>query len=137
MADVLTPQQRSYNMSRIKSRETGPEIRLRKLLFAKGIRGYRTNYGIPGRPDIVFTRLKIAVFIDGCFWHKCPKCFKKPATRSKFWMDKINSNVKRDREVNEILKKAGWKVIRLWEHEINETPAKAVDKIAKILLKYS
>lgn len=118
MADVLTKEQRSYNMSMIKGRNTKPEIALRRLLFSKGIKGYRVNYKLTGKPDIVFSVKKVAVFIDGCFWHKCPKCFKKPATNRAFWRKKIDSNIKRDKVVNAELKKKGWKVVRIWEHEL-------------------
>ena len=119
MADVLTKEQRSYNMSRIRGRDTKPEIALRKLLCSKGLRGYRVNFKLPGKPDIAFTKYKISVFIDGCFWHKCPKCFIEPETNKDFWMNKINGNAERDAETNDILTKKGWKVIRFWEHEIN------------------
>lgn len=118
MVDVLTKEQRSYNMSMIRAKNTKPEISLRKLIFANGLRGYRLHYRLNGKPDIVFPRRKIAVFIDGCFWHKCPKCFIKPASNKKFWSRKIESNVKRDKDVNRALKKKGWKILRIWEHEV-------------------
>lgn len=129
MADVHTKKQRSYNMSKIKCRDTKPEILLRKVLYAEGARGYRVNYRLNGKPDIVFPKQKIAVFVDGCFWHKCPACFQKPATNKKFWQDKINSNVKRDREINSALKKSGWKVMRFWEHDIRKKAKKCSAKI--------
>jgi len=118
MIDVLTKKQRSYCMSRIRSKDTQPEIFLRKAISSAGVKGYRLHYKLSGRPDIVFPRKKIAVFIDGCFWHKCPKCFVKPKTNVRFWNRKIESNVKRDRAVNTRLKRDGWTVIRIWEHEI-------------------
>jgi len=117
MTDVLTGKQRSYCMSRIRARNTKPEIIVRKILSKSGIRGYRLNYKLFGKPDIVFPKRNIAIFIDGCFWHKCPRCFKKPDTNRNFWMKKINSNVKRDKAVNSKLKKMGWVVLRIWEHE--------------------
>lgn len=131
MADVHTKKQRSYNMSMIKYRDTKPEASLRKLLFARGVRGYRVHYKLLGKPDIVFPKKKIAVFIDGCFWHKCPKCFVKPQTNKKFWQEKINSNVERDKNVNKQLKKAGWKVIRIWEHDVKKNLNKSYLKIYK------
>ena len=118
MADVLTKEQRSYNMSRIRGCDTGPEVLLRKLLFSRGLRGYRVKSGVFGKPDIVFPRYRIAVFIDGCFWHKCPVCFVRPETNRKFWDEKIEGNIKRDTVVNERLTGEGYAVIRLWEHEI-------------------
>lgn len=129
MTDVLTKKQRSYNMSQIKGKNTKPEVSLRKLLFVNGIRGYRTHYKLIGKPDIVFPKEKIAIFIDGCFWHKCPKCFVEPETRKKFWMEKIGGNTKRDKEVNKVLRNDGWKILRFWEHEVRKFPNKIVSKI--------
>jgi len=129
MADVHTKKQRSYNMSRINCRDTKPEILLRKLLYDEGARGYRVNYRLKGKPDIVFPKQKIVVFVDGCFWHKCPRCFQKPATNKMFWRDKINGNVKRDREINATFKESGWKVMRFWEHDIRKNVKKCCAKI--------
>jgi len=120
-------------MSQIRAKDTKPEMIIRKLLCREGIRGYRVHYRLLGKPDIVFPRKKIAVFIDGCFWHKCPVCFVEPETRKKFWMKKIEGNVKRDKEVNRFLKDKGWKVLRFWEHEVRKNPKKVLFKIAKIL----
>jgi DNA mismatch endonuclease, patch repair protein len=120
-------------MSRIRAKNTGPEVKLRKLLYSDGIRGYRIHFNLIGKPDIVFVRKKIAIFIDGCFWHKCPKCFKIPETRQEFWMKKINSNIKRDTIVNEYLQNNGWLVIRIWEHEINKHPESVLAQIKEKL----
>ena len=120
MADVLTKKQRSFNMSMIRGKNTQPEIILRRIISAAGLRGYRLNYKLPGKPDIVFTKRKIAIFIDGCFWHKCSKCFIKPRTNAKFWNKKIYSNVQRDKVVSTELKSKGWKVLRIWEHELRK-----------------
>jgi DNA mismatch endonuclease (patch repair protein) len=133
MTDVLTPEQRSYNMSQIRGKDTRPEVRLRKLLWSEGIRGYRIHYRLPGKPDIVFTKKKIVIFIDGCFWHKCPVCFQEPETRKDFWIKKIHSNIDRDKNVDEKLKNDGWTVIRIWEHEIRKDPENAVRKIIALL----
>jgi DNA mismatch endonuclease, patch repair protein len=136
MTDVLTPEQRKFNMSRIKGKNTGPEKKLRKLLWSRGIRGYRIHYKLPGKPDIVFIKKKIAIFIDGCFWHKCPDCFRAPETRKEFWMKKIQSNIVRDKKVNDRLKIDGWTVIRIWEHEIKKEPEKIVSIIKSNLKKH-
>lgn len=133
MTDVLTKEQRKLNMSRIRGKDTSPELKIRKMLYARGHRGYRIHYDIPGRPDIVFTKKRLAIFIDGCYWHKCPICFKEPQTNRDFWMNKINKNVIRDHEVNNILRSNGWTVLRFWEHEIRKEPEKVVKKIAKAL----
>lgn len=133
MTDVLTPDQRSYNMSRIRSVNTGPEVKLRALLYAEGLRGYRLHSKISGRPDIVFTRKRVAVFIDGCFWHGCPRCFKLPATRVAFWKQKIEANIARDAAINADLRKAEWKVLRIWEHDLRKRPERVVQRILKTL----
>ncbi len=133
MTDVLTPKQRTYNMSRIRGKNTVPEIKLRKMLFASGIRGYRIHYELPGKPDIVFVKKKIAIFVDGCFWHRCPVDFQEPDTRKEFWMKKIQSNIDRDKKVNELLKNEGWTVFRIWEHEIKKEPEDVVKKIITLL----
>lgn len=133
MTDVLTKAQRKLNMSRIRGKDTSPEIKIRKLLFSKGIRGYRVNYKLTGKPDIVFPGKKVAVFIDGCFWHKCPIHFQEPDTRKEFWLDKINRNVERDQIVNLKLKEAGWRILRIWEHQVRENPDLVVSEIIDIL----
>lgn len=134
MADVHTKDRRSYNMSMIKGKDTKPEVKLRKYLFSKGLRGYRLHYRSIGRPDIVFTRRKVAVFIDGCFWHKCPECFKGPKTNKKFWSEKINSNIKRDKKVTRELKSQGWRVLRIWEHELKRDLNSIYQRIKKCMV---
>jgi len=120
-------------MSRIRCRNTKPEMVLRGMLAREKVRGYKMHYKLPGNPDIVFVRKKLAVFVDGCFWHKCPRCFSKPATRTAFWIKKINGNVLRDRKINRTLKKEGWKVLRVWEHETRKNHGRVVSKIRKYL----
>jgi DNA mismatch endonuclease, patch repair protein len=122
-------------MSQIENKDTKPEKNIRKLLFSKGICGYRTNVKITGKPDICFTKYKIAIFIDGCYWHKCLKCFKEPQTNKQFWVNKINNNVERDAKINEALSKEGWTVLRFWEHEIKNNIDKCIIDIIKQLKK--
>lgn len=129
MPDILTKKQRSYNMSMIRAKNTGPEMVLRKILSKNGVRGYRLHYKLTGRPDIVFPASKLAVFVDGCFWHKCPKCFVRPKTRRAFWDNKILSNTKRDKTVNIFLRKSGWKVLRVWEHSVRKSPDSIAGRI--------
>jgi DNA mismatch endonuclease, patch repair protein len=136
MTDVLTHTQRKLNMSRIRAKNTGPEVKIRKMLPANGIRGYRIHYNLPGKPDIVFTKKKIAIFIDGCFWHKCPVCFQEPETRKEFWMKKIQSNIDRDKKVNEQLKDDGWTVLRFWEHDVRKNPDAIVKEISEMIEKF-
>jgi DNA mismatch endonuclease (patch repair protein) len=133
MTDVLTPGQRKFNMSRIHGKNTGPEIKIRKMLSSRGIRGYRIHYDLPGKPDIVFVRKKIVVFIDGCFWHKCPDCFQEPESRKEFWMKKINSNVKRDEKNTRLLTEDNWTVLRFWEHEVRKESETVVRRIVDSL----
>ena len=113
----------------IRAKNTGPEMVLRRSLSQKKIRGYRLHYKLPGTPDIVFPSGKLAVFVDGCFWHKCPKCFVRPKTRRAFWDKKIKNNTKRDSTVNQLLKKAGWKVLRIWGHAVQRSPESAAGRI--------
>ncbi len=131
MTDVHTKRQRSYNMSMIKGKNTKLEISLRKMLSSYGIKGYRINSKLLGKPDIVFSKYKIAVFVDGCFWHKCPDCYKEPKNNKKLWKTKISGNVNRDKKVNKILKKEGWLVLRFWEHLLR----KDINSVYKYLLK--
>jgi DNA mismatch endonuclease (patch repair protein) len=133
MTDVLSSEQRKKNMSRIRGKNTGPEKKLRKFLWSQGIRGYRIHFNLPGKPDIVFTKKKIAIFIDGCFWHKCPFDFQEPETRKEFWMKKINSNVERDARNTRQLQEAGWTVMRFWEHDIRKKPDEIIKKIKETL----
>jgi len=130
MADCYSKEVRSRVMSKIRSKNTKPEILLRKCLWNLGYRGYRIhNKDLPGKPDIVFTKKKIAIFIDGCFWHKCPLDFQEPKSNKKYWMEKIQLNVERDKKINEDLQTGGWVVVRIWEHMIKKEPEKAIDQI--------
>ena len=128
MADVLTKKQRSYCMSRIRGRDTGPELALRRAAWAAGLR-YRVRNGLKGRPDIVFASARVAVFVDGCFWHGCPLHSVKLKTRAVFWAEKIERNRVRDAEVRIALKKQGWTVLRFWEHEIDGALPRVVSRI--------
>lgn len=130
MADVLTRKQRSYCMSRIRGRDTGPEMALRRGTWAAGLR-YRVNNRLTGRPDIVFVSARVAVFVDGCFWHGCPLHAVKPKTRATFWAEKIGRNQARDAEVTSALKRQGWTVLRFWEHEIESQLPRVVASIRK------
>jgi DNA mismatch endonuclease, patch repair protein len=116
-------------MSRNKGRNTGPEVRLRRALWSRGLR-YRLAAGLPGRPDLVFPRAKIAVFVDGCFWHGCPQHATTPKNNAEFWAKKIARTRERDAAVNLALSAAGWRVIRLWEHEIRAGTDHAAEIIA-------
>ncbi|MFC1564250.1 very short patch repair endonuclease [candidate division KSB1 bacterium] len=132
--DVHTSSQRSFNMSRIKGKNTKPEIIIRQFLWQNGFR-YRLHYKkLPGKPDIVFPRRKKVIFIHGCFWHKhdC-SYFKWPETNVKFWREKISGNTKRDTQNYESLKECGWEYFIIWECEIKHKLNKLNNSIISFL----
>jgi DNA mismatch endonuclease Vsr len=122
MADVHSIEVRSYNMSRIKGKNTKPEILLRKYLFSQGLRYRLYSKNLPGKPDIVLTKYKTVIFVNGCFWHGHEGCryFVIPKTRTDFWVNKININVHNDRIVSRQLEGMGWRVIIVWECELKK-----------------
>ena len=128
--DIHSKETRSYNMSQIKSKNTKPELLLRKALWRNGIRNYRLKNSLPGKPDLYFPIKKVAIFVDGCFWHKCPKCFKEPKSNKEFWLKKVRDNTIRDRKVNEALRDKGWIVLRFWEHQIKKELDSSVNIIS-------
>lgn len=121
---------RSRNMRANRRADTKPEVALRKALHRMGFRyrkDLRLDLGdIKVRPDIVFTAKKVAVFVDGCFWHVCPEHGRQPTTNEWYWTPKLRRNMERDRRVNAALEAAGWRVVRLWEHESLDTAVAAV-----------
>lgn len=116
MADRITADRRSWNMSRIRGRDTKPEIQVRSLLHRMGYRFRVCRTDLPGKPDIVLPKHKTVVFVHGCFWHRHKGCrfAYTPKSRSKFWASKFEANVKRDREVSRQLRRLGWKVLIVW-----------------------
>ena len=110
------------------------ELKIVRLFREKKITGWRRHVKkIPGKPDFIFPKQKIAVFVDGCFWHGCPKCYKKPKTNKKFWKEKIEGNIKRDKKNRAKLRREGWKVLRIWEHDINKNFKISIEKIISFL----
>lgn len=134
MADVMSPKQRSRCMSRIKGKDTKPELVLRRALWAQGLR-YRLNYKLPGRPDIVFIGARVVVFVDGCFWHGCPIHSVQPKSNVEFWKSKLSGNKERDLLVSSRLEAMGWRVLRFWEHEISEELGAVVQRVSNTLQK--
>lgn len=119
-------------MSAIRRRDTKPEVRLRSALHRLGHR-FRKDYpvrvdGKLVRPDVAFTRRKLAVFVDGCFWHCCPEHGRLPKVNDAYWSPKLEANVRRDRQQTAALQSAGWTVLRFWEHEDNDVIAAAIAK---------
>ncbi|GHE77533.1 hypothetical protein GCM10018785_52240 [Streptomyces longispororuber] len=119
----------SARMSRQARRDTAPEVAVRRLLHASGHR-YRLNVRVPGMSrrtiDIAFTRAKVAVFLDGCFWHGCPEHATRPKANAEWWRQKLDGNIARDAETSEHLTDEGWIVLRFWEHEAPESVAERV-----------
>jgi DNA mismatch endonuclease (patch repair protein) len=119
MVDTFSKTERSRIMACVKSgKNKSTELRFISILKDKGITGWRRNYPATGNPDFVFPRLKIAVFIDGCFWHGCPNHCRMPSSNVDYWNSKIEKNKIRDKKIAKALKMKSWQVIRIWEHEI-------------------
>lgn len=127
----------SANMSRIRSKNTGPEKAMRAVLNEAGIRGYRLQYAkAPGKPDIAFVGRKVAVFIHGCFWHGCPHCQpRRPKTNKSFWNEKLDRNAARDKRKVRELRKTGWRVITVWECRLKKNPEAQVRRLERALAK--
>lgn len=117
MTDTFSPEQRSEIMRRVKSRNTSLELKVRSTLHKRGLR-FRLNYPLPGKPDIVFVKAKIAIFLDSCFWHGCPEHLRMPQSNRDYWLQKIKRNVERDKKINIEYANSGWKILRFWEHEM-------------------
>lgn len=133
MIDILTPERRSWNMSRIRGKDTKPERTVRSLLHRMGYRFRLHRKDLPGRPDIVLPKYRTALFVHGCFWHRHEACefAYTPKTRKDFWSRKFAGNVERDRKNQEKLRQLGWNVICVWECEIQ----KDIDSVEKRLRK--
>lgn len=117
MADDRTKEQRSEAMRRVRSRDTSCEFALRSALHRRGLR-YSLRRRLPGSPDIVFGPARVAVFVDGCFWHGCPVHCRRPSSNRAYWRAKIERNEARDKRVNRELRALGWRVVRVWEHRV-------------------
>lgn len=133
--DVHTKEQRSKNMKAIRSKNTKMEVLVSKYLWNNGIRFRKNVKNLFGKPDIAIKKYKVVIFLDSCFWHKCPEHFIKPSSNIKFWEDKIAANVARDFKVNEYYKNKGWHVLRIWEHEIKKDFDNTMVKIIKFIYK--
>ena len=138
MADVHDKKTRSFNMSRIRCKDTGPEILARKFLFGKGFRYKLHDRTLPGKPDLVFPKYRTVVFIHGCFWHGHEGCkyFVIPQTRRKWWSDKINRNKQLDAERIRQLKKLGWRIITVFECRLKpKSRERTLNQLAMRLVK--
>jgi len=133
MADVFSPSKRSEVMSRIRSTgNMNTEMRLIGIMKRNGIKGWRRHQPLPGSPDFMFRRERVALFVDGCFWHGCPRCYRSPKSHRAFWKQKVCVNRKRDRRVVRELRLLGWRVVRFWECSLCQE-ARVVARIKRIL----
>lgn len=137
MVDHLTKNMRSWNMSRIRSRHTKPEVIVRSLLHRSGYRFRINNSKLPGCPDIVLPKYKTVIFVHGCFWHRhehCPKA-TTPSSNKEYWGNKFRKNVLRDNEVKNELEKFNWRIIIIWECEVTNDPLSVLSRIVLALKK--
>jgi DNA mismatch endonuclease, patch repair protein len=125
----------SRSMSSNRGKNTKPELIFRKALYAHKLIGYRLHYKpIIGRPDVCYTRKKVAIFINGCFWHRCPYCNPPfPKTHQEYWKDKFEKNINRDKKTYQVLINNGWKVVILWECRIKDDPENCVHQVEQVL----
>ena len=135
MADTISAERRSWNMSRIKARDTKPEMLLRSLLHREGFRFRLHAKNLPGKPDIVLPRYKTVIFVHGCFWHRHSECKNAtmPSTRREFWEEKFNGNIRRDALNRLVLEEAGWKVFIVWECELKASASQVVEKLSRTI----
>ncbi len=122
MSDSITPEHRSWNMSRIRGKDTKIEVMVRKYLFSRGYRFRKNDKRYPGKPDVVLPKYHTVIFVNGCFWHHHEGCKNAtmPKTRTEFWKEKLGKNVANDRKHVRLLEEAGWNVITLWECELEK-----------------
>jgi DNA mismatch endonuclease, patch repair protein len=135
MADIMSKKQRSLLMSRIRGKNNkGTELVLASLLRKHGITGWRRHLPLPGTPDFTIRSCRLTIFLDGCFWHGCPSCARNltPSTNTTYWSEKIVANRRRDRRANRALRKEGWQVLRIWEHDLKKRPIDCVARISRM-----
>jgi DNA mismatch endonuclease (patch repair protein) len=137
MVDIWSKQKRSEVMALIRSRgNKETELRLIAIFREFRIAGWRRKQMLPGKPDFVFRAERVAVFVDGCFWHGCPKCYRRPSSNQEYWDAKIAGNRKRDQAVTRELHAAGWRVIRIWQHQL-VTPGRVASRVKRALKRES
>jgi len=130
MVDVFSKAKRSDVMSRIRSRgNKDTELRLIAIFRKHQIVGWRRHVKLAGKPDFVFPAARVAIFVDGCFWHGCPRCYRRPHSNQAYWDAKVHRNRQRDSETDRMLRKLGWRVVRLWEHDLVQREACVVRRI--------
>jgi len=133
MADTVSKKRRSKIMSAVRSKDTKIEVAFRKALWKKRFRYSKNSKKYFGKPDLVLKKYKTVIFLDSCFWHGCKKHLRMPTSSKKYWQNKIERNIARDKEVNAHYRKSGWKTIRIWEHQWKKSPEKVIEKTLKSL----
>lgn len=129
MPDIWSKQRRSQVMALIRSRgNKDTELKLIRVFKEHRFSGWLRHVSLPGTPDFIFRAYRVAIFVDGCFWHGCPRCYSRPKTNSKFWDSKIARNRERDRSANRELRKRGWRVVRIWQHELSRKNARRLQR---------
>lgn len=134
MTDNLTKEQRRKNMSAIKSTHTKMEDKVCYALWDRGFRFRKNVKTLPGKPDIAIKKYKLVIFLDSCFWHKCPEHFKQPKSNLEYWKPKIERNVNRDKEINKFYSEQHWYLMRIWEHEIKKDFDNTINKIERFII---
>lgn len=136
MADWLSREQRSRNMASIRSVDNKTtERRMAELLRSGHLTGWRRHQALPGKPDFVFRSQRLAIFVDGCFWHGCPRCYRAPDDNGPYWKAKVDRNRERDRSTSRALRADGWTVLRIWEHSLKSQRGRGhiLQKVKKAL----
>lgn len=134
MTDIYSKQKRSQIMSLIRSQgNMATEIKLIRLMKQWKIGGWRRHQNLPGRPDFAFPKQRVLVFVDGCFWHGCPLHFRTPKSNSSTWRKRIQTNVSRDKRISRSLRSSGWRVLRIWQHDLRGDSQKIRARINRAL----
>lgn len=134
MADIWSEEKRSEVMAAIRGKgNRSTELRMIRLMREARMTGWRRHQPLPGKPDFVFRKEKVAVFVDGCFWHGCPRCYRPPASRKEYWSAKIAGNRRRDRRVSSQLRSTGWRVLRVWECSLHKMPEATMRRLTRAL----
>ena len=132
MTDTVDKATRSRYMAAVKSRgNLSTEARMVCLLRENKLSGWRRHFPLPGTPDFCWPKKKVALFVDGCFWHGCPHCYQTPKSNVRYWKEKVAGNKRRDRRVNSAIRTKGWAVIRIWECQLSKNPDRCVARIKK------
>ena len=133
--DRHTKEQRHKNMQAVKGKNTKLENNVMTYLWQHGYRFRKNVKDLEGKPDVAIKKYKLVIFIDSCFWHKCPTHYKAPATNVEFWENKISGNQKRDRQVTKYYKSKKWNILRIWEHELKDEFEKTMQKVIDFIEK--